>query len=308
MSQLHIVNGDDLTQCIKEIGLPGEIIIWREMLCEGPTSYELDSEKFFKLRSQFLNETYQISPEDYKSQFINELNKLSKINGYDEIVLWFEFDLFSHINMLAAISYLIENRKNAPVTLVCSKKLKGEKEFSPLSQLKVKHLKNHYDQRINLNKDDLMTANLIWQLYNGDNPNKLKKEITKKSNFEYLSSCIRAHIERFPNSRTGLNSLEKNVLKLIRNNNITSLNHLIGYTLEYQGYFGLGYMQVKRMIDKLDIFYTIGQNKVTLTAAGEEALEGTRNFYQELRNDECMGGVKKFDFLYDDETHQILKL
>lgn len=306
--QLHITNGDELSGSIGELGIPGDIIIWREMLCEGPTQANLDTPEFFDLRKNFLCKTYNISPEDYDSQFIEELNKLTISNGYEEIVLWFEFDLFSHINMLAVINHLLENKKNIPVFLVCSKRLENEKEFTPLTQLPLKHLKNHYEARIPLNQDDLETAALIWQLYNGDNPQKLIWQIKKKTNFEYLSSCIRAHIERFPNAISGINTLERNVLRLIENNNIKNRNHLIGYILEYQGYFGLGVLQVQRMIDKLRNFYVIDENGVRLTEAGQNALNATKNFYQDLRDDEYLGGVKKYDFLYDSDSHKILKL
>lgn len=306
--QLHITNGDDFSRKIAELGIPGDIIVWREMLCEGPTFANLDTPEFFELRKNFLKKTYNISSEDYESQFIEELNKLSIANGYDEIVLWFEFDLFSHINMLAVIYHLLENKKDIPVNLVCSKRLVNENEFSPLSQLPLKHLKNHYEARIPLDQDDLETAALIWQLYNGDNPQKLITLIKKKTNFEYLSSCIRAHIERFPNAVTGLNTLERNVLKLIETNDIKSRNHLIGYALEYQGYFGFGDLQVERMIERLRIFYEIDENGVKLNEAGKQALRAEKNFYQILKDDEYLGGVKKYDFLYDAETHKILKL
>ncbi len=305
---LHITNGDGFSQNIRELYIPGDIIVWREMLCEGPTQANLDTADFINLRKNFLKKTYNISSEDYENQFLEELNKLTTANGYDEIVLWFEFDLFSHINMLAVISHLLENKKNIPVNLVCSKRLKNEKEFSPLSQLPLKYLKNHYEARIHLNQDDLETAALMWQLYNGNNPQKLISHIKKKTNFEYLSSCIRAHIERVPNAVTGINSLEHNVLKLIENNNITSRNHLIGYVLEYQGYFGSGEMQVQRMIDRLRIFYNVDVNGVSLTDDGKHALNSEKNFYQDLKNDDYFGGVKKYDFLYDAQTHKILKL
>lgn len=143
--KLHIINGDELAQRKKELNIDGETIVWREMLCEGPTTYNLGSRQFISLRQKFLQETYNISPEDYRSQFLTELKKLNNIKGYDEIVLWFEFDLFSHLNMLAAISYLQEkNSKIPPVYLVCSKKLKGETEFKSLSLLSQKELSNHY--------------------------------------------------------------------------------------------------------------------------------------------------------------------
>lgn len=306
--QLHITNGDDLSNRILDLKLDGEIVVWREILCEGPTTYELGTKKFISLRQNFLKETYAISAEDYKTQFLVELKKLSSVKKFDEIVLWFEYDLFSHLNMLAAISHLMEKGLSLPVHLVCSKKLEGEKEFNVLSQLSLKELCNHYEQRIHLNQDDLEMASLLWQLYNGQNPQKLKNLIKEKTNFEYLSSCLRAHIERFPNSQTGLNSLEKNILKLIQKNKIISSNQLLGYSLEYQGYFGYNDKQMQRLLDKLSIFYKINEDKVELTPKGVEALNGTKNFYRELKNQEYFGGVKMYDFLYDSETHNILKL
>lgn len=306
--QLHIISGDDLAQHILDLKIEGETVIWREMLCEGPTATELGSQEFIALRTEFLKENYEISPEDYKNQFLKELKKLTSLNSYEEVVLWFEFDLFSHINMLAAINHLLEKNLKVPVYLVCSKKLKGEKEQTVLSQLPLKDLENHYDNRIALSQADLEMASLLWQLYNENNPQKLKKLIKEKTNFEYLSSCLRAHIERFPNSQTGLNSLEKNILKLITTNTITSIDHLLGYSLEYQGYYGYGDRQMQRVIDKLKIFYKVGESKIELTPEGEEALAGTRNFYRVLKNEEYLGGVKIYDFLYDAETHNILKL
>ena len=306
--QLHIINGDILAQNINELGLEGQKVVWKEMLCEGPTVYLLGSKSFSKTRSQFLEKYYRIAPEDYQIQFITELLKLDSLNGIEEIILWFEFDLFSHINMVAAISHLLERKVQVPMYLVCSKKLKDEKEFQPLSHLPIRNLKNHFDQRIHLNQDDLEMANLIWQYYNENNPLKLKALIKQRSNFEYLSSCIRTHIERFPNSNTGLNTLENNILRLIKENNITSLNQLMGYSIQYQGYLGYGERQIQRLLDKLKEFYKVENDKVLLTEIGEEALAGTRNFYRVLKNDESFGGVKMYDFLYDSESHNILKL
>ncbi len=306
--QLHIANGDDLGQNISELKIDGEIIIWREMLCEGATTYTVGDEEFVKLRKDFLKENYKISPQEYEEQFLAEFRKFDTNTEYDEVILWFEFDLFSHINMLAAISHLMENKKLKPVKLVCSKKLKGEKEFTILSQLSLKNLKNHYDARISLNEDDLEVANVIWQYYNGTNPQKLKGLIKQKTNFEYLSSCIRAHIERFPNAATGLNSLEKNVLKIIDSNKVSNLNHLIGYMLEYQGYYGYNEKQMRRLLEKVHLFYEIGEDRIVLTEAGKEALAGKRNFYRILKNDEMLGGVKLYDYLYDSTSHSILKL
>jgi hypothetical protein len=305
---LHITNGDGISGNIQKMDIPGDIITWREMLCEGPTAAEVGGEEFVNLRKAFLKKEYNISEEQYHKEFLSELVKLATINSYDEIVLWFEFDLFSHINMLALISFLNQNGKSYPLSLVCSKKQEGEEEMVPLSQLSPKHLKSHYEHRIDLTEDDIRTAVLIWELYSGKDPKRLISEITKTSNFEYLSSCIRAHIERFPGANTGLNSLEVNVLMLINGHKIKSINHLLGYALQYQGYYGYGDLQMQRVINKLSPFYDNTEDQVKLNESGLKAINGTSNFYQNLKDDNFYGGVRKYDFLYDSESHDLLKL
>ncbi|MCM4156800.1 DUF1835 domain-containing protein [Gramella sp. AN32] len=306
-STLHIVNGDSLASQMNELNLEGKVIIWRELLCEGPTRKTIDAE-FFSQRKKFLYETYEISDQHYEDRFISEIEKLRDYNDYDKVVLWFEFDLFCHLNMLAAINFIGENKENVPVSLVCSRKLKGEKELKPLSQLSLKELSNHFDNRIELNEDDLEIARLIWELYCGNNPLKLKPLIKTKSNFEYLSSCIRAHVERFPNTETGINSLERNILKLIQNQNICNRNHLLGYSLEYQGYYGYSDHQMQRLLNKLEMFYEVQPNKIELTESGQQVLNAKKNFYRTLKNEEYFGGAKMYDFLYDSESHRLLKL
>ncbi|MFD1095935.1 DUF1835 domain-containing protein [Salegentibacter chungangensis] len=305
---LHIVNGDDLAGKMKDLDLSGQVIVWRELLCEGPCLQEVGSREFIKTRKKFLKCTYGISSENYEEKFVSELSKLKKAGNYDHIILWFEFDLFCHINMLAAISFITENKYAVPMYLVCSKKLQDEEELQPLSRLSQKQLLNHFENKISLNTDDIEMANLIWELYCSNNPMQLKQQIKKTSNFEYLSSSIRAHIERFPNSVTGINSLERNVLKLIEKHKIASQNQLLGYALQYQGYYGYSDTQMQRLLEKMNAFYVQKGDVVRLTEKGEQALAGTKNFYRELKNDDYFGGAAMYAFLYDSESHRLLKL
>ena len=304
----HIINGDGLAGKMTELDIPGEVIVWRELLCEGPTVQDVGSDEFVEIRKKFVSETYGISPEDYEDKVVSRLEKLRQLEGYEEVILWFEFDLYCHINMIAAISFFLQHKKEVPMYLVCSKKLKGENGHKPLTQLNAKQLYNHYQNKIPLTSDDLQMANFIWELYCSNNPLQLKAQIKKHSNFEYLSSCIRAHIERFPNSKTGINTLERNILTIVQRNMISSENQLLGYALEYQGYYGYSDGQMKRLLSKLRDFYLIEDERVILSEKGDAVIDGTKNFYRELNNDEYFGGAKMYDFLYESESHRLLKL
>ena len=70
-SQLHITNGDILTNKLNTLKLEGDIITWREMLCEGKTETNVGSESFWKTRFEFLNKNYKIS----KTWFIDKTLK-----------------------------------------------------------------------------------------------------------------------------------------------------------------------------------------------------------------------------------------
>lgn len=309
-NSLHITNGDSTTKRLMELEwVQGSFLIWREMLCEGPTVKKVDQKESIEVRKQFLKKYYKISGGDYDSKFISELQKLEDLSAFDEIILWFEYDLFCQINMIAALSLLLrKNTENIPVYLVCSGKIKNEDRLIGLSELTDKQLMDHYFRKKLLSLDDIEYADYIWTLYCESDPKKITGQIKRGSNFEYLSISLRAHLQRFPNMLTGLNVLEHNILEMINSYQIKNLEQLMGYALEYQGYYGYGDMQMKRVIARLFQFLDQTPDQLTLSERGKLALEYRKNFYNTQELDWQYGGVKKYDYLYNNETHLLLKL
>ncbi|MBP2832027.1 DUF1835 domain-containing protein [Aquimarina sp. U1-2] len=307
---LHITNGDSLTQRITQLQLvQGAIVTWREMFCEGPTEIHIETATAIAKRKEFLKKYYRIEPNDYDEKFVSQLKILNDSTSYNEIVLWFEYDLFCHINMIAAISLL--SRKgisNIPVYLVCSGRIAHEKKLFGLGELSDKQLKQHYQDKKLLTIDDLELAKYIWTLYCESNPKKIAGQIKKHSSFEYLSICLRAHLQRFPNMLTGLNVLEHNILEMVNTYQIKNIKQLMGYALEYQGYYGYGDMQMKRVLARLFQFLDQTKDRLQLSERGKLALQQKKNFYNTQILDWYYGGVKKYDYLYNNESHSLLKL
>ena len=302
---LHITNGDSLTNYLKELDFDGDFLTWQEMLCEGPTEIEIDTPSFISLRKEFLNDFYDI--EINESEYISEIQKLNDLNGYTEIVLWFEYDLFCHINLIAVISLLQQKQIKLPLYLVCSGRIPREKNLKGLSELTSGQLLNHYDNKVLLAPEDIDFAVSVWKTYCGKDHNLLRQYITQKSSFKYLTNCLKAHLERFPNLKSGLDNIEENILTIIRDNNIKSKNHLLGYALNYQGYYGFGDLQLLRIIDKLSIFFDEGEEKLKLNRKGHEALLHQHNFALEIDNNIPFGGVNRFDFQFSKKQNKLIK-
>ena len=305
---LHITNGDSLSSRMQDFNISGEILTWREMLCEGPTTYEIGSPDFIEKRDAFLRTYYDVPEQHYKKMFIQELEKLDASKTYSAIILWFEYDIFCHINMIAAISYIQAKNRKEPIYLVCSGRVAGEKSLMGLAELNDKQFLTHYNERVQLTTSDLSLANALWEFYCGTDHNKLKPTLAEHSSFRYLSNCLGAHRERFPDTNTGLNTLEVNILKLIESKHITTKNQLCGYALGHQGYYGYGDSQIYRMIDRLQVFYTDETVPFTLNEAGQQVLTGKIEPKDRIKkqDDVYFGGVQKYKYTYDPENRNLI--
>ncbi|MBL7558955.1 DUF1835 domain-containing protein [Olleya sp. YSTF-M6] len=302
---LHITNGSSLTAFLEKINISGDFLTWREMLCEGPTIKNIDTPEFFKLRQTFLEHTYDV---DYDLDLAKkDIAKLDDVSPYTEIVLWFEYDLFCHINLIAVISLIKQKGISLPLYLVCSGRVAGEKDLKGLAQLSTQQLLEHYDNKVKLNVDNIATAQKAWRIYCENDHNLFKELIIRPSSFKYLSNCLKAHLRRFPDTRSGLNTLEYNILVLIKEHNITSKNHLLGYCLHYQGYYGYGDLQLQRMIDRLAIFYTETEDTLTLSRDGFLAIENQKTFFKSIDTDFYFGGVNKKDFQYYKKENKLIQ-
>ncbi len=308
-SQLHITNGDSFTQKLKTLKLKGDIITWREMLCEGKTETNVGSESFWKTRFDFLHKNYKVSKSWFVEKTLKEYRSLCNHKQQDQIILWFEYDLFCQINMLAVLSWLKKHRRYAEIYLVCSGDEDDTNRLYGLSELNDEQILHSYKNKIKLSQNDIEYADYVWQLYCSDNPIRLENLIDFDNyQFDYLSDAIKVHLKRFPTIKNGLNELENRVLEYSLQQKPKTKKQLLSKLLENQGFYGFGDTQYERVISNLRPLFS-SFNPVRLTAKGKEILDGQTNYYSQIRdNEDYLGGALKYNFLYNTESDRILKL
>lgn len=308
-SLLHITNGDSFTSKLKTLGIKGEVITWREMLCEGKTLNNVGSESFWKTRFEFLNKNYKVSKSKFIELTLKEYRSLCNHKKQDQIVLWFEYDLFCQINMLAVLSWLKTHRKYAQISIVCSGKEDESDKMFGLCELGDEHLHKLYENRTILNQDDIEYADYVWQLYCSDNPIRLEN-LTDFNNYQFthLSSAIQTHLKRFPTIKNGLNDIENHVLNLAITHKPANKKGFMLDILQNQGLYGFGDTQYEKIITSLKPLFT-SFNPVRVSKKGKEILEGKNNYYSVIRDNELyLGGALKYSYLFNTNTDRILKL
>ena len=308
-SQLHITNGDNFTLRLQSLDVKGDIITWREMLCEGKTETNVGSESFWKTRFDFLHKNYNVSKSWFVEKTLKEYRSLCNHKQQDQIILWFEYDLFCQINLLAVISWLKTHRRHAEISLICSGNEDDTGRLYGLSELSDEQLMTRYRNRTILTQDDIEYADYVWQLYCSDNPIRLEN-LTDFENyqFDYLSEALVAHLKRFPSIKNGLNELENRLLELSVLDKPKTKKALLGSMLKNQGRYGFGDSQYERILGSLKPLFS-SFNPVRLTKKGKEILDGKTSYYSHIRDNESyLGGALKYNFLYNTESGRILKL
>ena len=308
-SFLHITNGDSTTEYLKSLKFQGDFITWREMLCEGRTSLDVGSESFWKTRFNFLKSNYKVTKKNFINLTLKEYRNLCQTKGQKEIILWFEYDLFCQINLIALVSWIKRFRKDEKVTLICSGDIEGKDRKLGLCELNKEQIHQHFENRVELSVDDIEYADYVWQLYCSDSPLRLNtvKQFNPAHKFLYLDDALDLHLKRFPSVENGLNLVENYILKVAEESKAKSKHELVKNLLGIQNVFGFSDLQYFQKIDRMKGLFT-SLNPVKLSRKGKKVITNELNFYQNLRNNEAyFGGAKKYSYLYYNATDKMLK-
>ena len=270
-NNLHILNGDSTKQIFSNAALEGDIIVWREMLCEGSIHKNVGSDAFWKNRYAFFEKEIGIAKLEYFDKTIKELTKLEDLSNYNEVILWFEFDLFCQVNLIALCSYLLKNyRKDIHYSLVCTGKEKGTKHLRTLSDYSPNDFVLLFENRIRLSKHDLLFAEECWHKYVENIYEELQQfNFNRSAKFRYLQKAIDQHLKRFPD-KNSLNQIQNKILELIEAGYSKKIDILKGL-LQWQQketVYGFGDLQYALYLEKLKDYYDIDQNQYKLNKKG----------------------------------------
>jgi hypothetical protein len=89
---LHVLNGDATLRVFQQTRLPGDVLVWRDILVEGPAAPPA-------VRAPYLAERLGIDAQEYVAGRRQEAAALEGSADHDEVVLWFEQDLFCAVNL-----------------------------------------------------------------------------------------------------------------------------------------------------------------------------------------------------------------
>lgn len=209
MDRLIITNGDSAVEAINHSGVPGELLAWRDVLHEGPVPDGLDDDALAEIRAHYLaGADYGLQP-DILRQFRDRDRMLENASQFDEIVLWFEHDLYDQLQLAQTLERLGRAGELIDrLRLICRDEFIGES--SPAD------LKGAFRRRTPVSSVEITHAQSAWVAFRSATPESwpdLTSEV--EGGLPFLPAAMRRLIEELPDGDSKLSRSERQVLEAI---------------------------------------------------------------------------------------------
>jgi hypothetical protein len=210
---LHVANGTSVTTTLEAAGVPGLMSIWCDPLHEGPVPGGLSDDELREVRGEYLGGGDNVDP-------LLDMRRWRQViadrDAYDELVLWFEHDLFDQLNLIQLLSWIKGHLPRAtPVRLICIGSFPGRPDFKGLGELRAEELAPLLETRRPVTDAEYALAERAWRMFREPTPaalDDLRRSDTAAMPF--LASAIERFLQEYPWSGDGLSRTERRLLQI----------------------------------------------------------------------------------------------
>jgi hypothetical protein len=206
-NSLHITNGDSVLYTWKKAGLLGTHLSWRDALHEGPVPAGLPLDEFARVRADYLASRGYGNPIRIHRDFEKRDAVIRRAGEFDEIVLWFEHDLYDQLQLINALAVLRELGIGAGrVELVQSEQYLGMLSADEIMAL--------YPKRKFLTSAMEQGAMRAWQAFTKDSPDDLAGAAAESYvGLPFLREALKRLCEEYPAAESGLSRTQKQLVE-----------------------------------------------------------------------------------------------
>jgi len=211
---LHVANGTSTTRTIEAAGIPGATSIWADPLHAGPVPPGLSDEQLLEVRARFLARPGE-TPEDAIAG-LQRWRAVILEQDYDELVLWYEHDLFDQLNLIQLLTWIRPRiAQQTRVSLICIGSFPGRPNFKGLGELSTSELAPLLDTRHRVEPAEYDVAERAWQAFREPTPEPLDDlRRSDTAAMPFLASAVHRFLQEYPWTGDGLSRSERQLLRI----------------------------------------------------------------------------------------------
>jgi hypothetical protein len=323
---LHITNGDSAAIPIRATGIPGEVFSWIDVLHEGPVPKNLSLDDLRIVRARFIASCGWSTFDEALAHFARRDGSLLESPNHEEVVLWFEHDLYDQLQLIQILDWFAHQKVGRPnLTMICGA------EYLGLSN--VERLRDRYPERQPVSKVQLELAWMAWAAFRSPDPTHLTGMLQQDTSaLPFLSGALRRHLQQFPSTWNGLSRSEQQAIEVIANG-VTTLGQVYrGSHHDREEAVFLGdstfalYLEGLSTMSEPLVLWESGQiikaprgrdhspefwkSQVTLTPLGTAILEGAADRVRVNGIERWLGGVhlsgREAEYRWDEQAQRLV--
>jgi hypothetical protein len=214
---LHVANGTSTTATIHASGLPGRTSIWADVLFDGPVPGGIDDAALLDVRARHLAGEYGPTIDQAIAELTAWRAAIASGEPYDELVLWYEHDLFDQLNLIQLLAWVGSLPRFAPrVSLISINQFPGHPHFRGLGELEPAELASLFDTRRTVMPAQYSLAASAWDAFRAPDPRAIERLLLgDTSALPFLEAALWRHLQEFPWVGDGLSRSERRLLELV---------------------------------------------------------------------------------------------
>ncbi|HUQ92476.1 MAG TPA: hypothetical protein VM120_12420 [Bryobacteraceae bacterium] len=206
---LHITNGDSVLCSFESVSMPGEYLSWRDILHEGPVPQTETLAELSAIRARFVADCGWTSYGEALEELSRRDDVLARSHEQDEVVLWFEYDLFDQLQLLQVMDWYHTHRPlPGRLTLIHPEGYLGAMPGEVLNGI--------FPYRQAVHEQQLELAHRGWQAFTRPDPAGILQMVTENATaLPYLTANFLRFLEEYPSTHNGLSRSQEQILKAI---------------------------------------------------------------------------------------------
>lgn len=212
---LHIVNGDHTAKLMQEAGIEGEVLVWRELYPFGPVFADMEEASARFARAEYLERELGIPRSVYLEGCTEQERRLRALEHYEEVVLWFEHDLFDQTMLAVLLGRIARMRRGRTrLSLLSIGEFPGIELFRGFGQLRPEQLKTLSGTWQPVFEEQFAAAGRFWSAYSSPDLEEHVRFLEADSSaLPFARAAFEAHLDRLPSAEDGLGSIQRAALE-----------------------------------------------------------------------------------------------
>jgi len=205
---LIVTNGASAVHVLERAGIPGEKLSWDDVLHDGPVPAGLDLATLSTVRARFIADCGWGAFDDARERFRRRDARLQQAHDDDEVVLWFEHDLYDQLQVLQLLDWFGPPlRRPTRLSLICHAR------FISLST--DDELRRDFDGRVSVTDAQLALGTDAWAAVRAPTPESVIDIVNGETDaLPFVRGALVRFLEELP-GRDGLARAERQLLAVV---------------------------------------------------------------------------------------------